>query len=90
MNYVTTTELRTRMTELIGALLAGESIDLIHRSKIIGEIKPQKYMSDSLTEKDIAEIIASAKKLQTPNFTDTQLENNYRKHIMKKYGKGLS
>ncbi|MBI5619875.1 hypothetical protein HY950_02850 [Candidatus Gottesmanbacteria bacterium] len=90
MPYVTTTELRTKMPEIIGALLAGESIDLIHRSRLIGEIKPQKYQNKPLTREDIAEIKAAAKKLNLPKLTDKQLLSNYRKHIMEKYGKGIS
>lgn len=90
MNLITTTELRTQIPEVIMALLAGESINLIHRSRLIGEIKPQKYQNKPLTEKDIVDIIATAKKLNFPKLTDKQLKNNYRKHMMKKYGKGLS
>lgn len=86
MNLITTTELRTQIPEVIMALLAGESIDLIHRSRLIGEIKPQKYQNKPLSDKDIIEIIARVKKLNLPMLTDKQLENNYRKHMMKKYG----
>lgn len=78
------------MPEVIVALLAGESIDLIHRSRLIGEIKPQKYQNKPLTSKDVAEIKAIAKKLNLPKLTDKQLERNYRKHMMEKYGKGIS
>lgn len=87
---ITTTELRTKMPDVIMALLAGESINIIHRSKIIGEIKPQKYQNKPLTHEDIAKIKAAAKRLNLPKLTDKQLEQNYRKHMMKKYGKGLS
>lgn len=90
MAYITTTELRTKMPEVIMALLAGESIDLIHRSRLIGEIKPQKYQAKPLTEKDIKEIIAAAKRLNLPKLTDKQIETRYRRHLKEKYGKGLS
>lgn len=90
MAYISTTQLRTSMPEVIIALLAGESIDLIHRSKLIGEIKPKKYAGKILTTAGIERIIAAAKKINLPKLTDKQLENNYRTHMMKKYGKGLS
>ncbi len=56
---------------------------------IFSRFKPQKYQNKPLTEKDVAEIIATAKRLNLPKLTDKQIEANYRKHIMKKYGKGL-
>ena len=51
MNLITTTELRTRTSELIKALLAGESVDLIHRSQILGEIKPKNISQNHLRRK---------------------------------------
>lgn len=87
---ITTTELRTKMPDVIMALLAGESVNIIHRSKIIGEIKPQKYQNKPLTQKDIEEIKAAAKRMNLPKLTDKQLARNYRKHMMQKYGKGIS
>lgn len=71
-------------------LLTGESIDLIHRSKLIGEIKPKKYTGKVLTAEGIQRIMELAKKMKLPKLTDKQMERNYRKHIIEKYGKGLS
>lgn len=90
MNVITSTEIRTKMPQVIATLRSGESIDLIHRSKIIGLIKPQKYQGKPLTEKDIKELIGAAKKLKLPKLTDKQIEARYRKHLREKYGKGLS
>ena len=90
MNLITSTELRTRMPEVIATLLAGGKIDLIHRSRLVGQIKPQKYQAKPLTAKDIREIIARSKKLTLPKLTDKQIEARYRKHLKEKYGKGLS
>ncbi len=90
MNMITSTEIRTKMPRVIASLRAGESIELIHRSRIIGQIKLQKYQAKPLTEKDVKEIIAAAKKLKLPKLTDKQIEARYRKHLREKYGKGLS
>jgi len=42
MNYITTTELRTKSSNLVESLLKGEEINLIHRSKVIGAIVPKE------------------------------------------------
>lgn len=87
MNLVTTTELRTQIPEVIATLLAGRSVELIHRSKVIGEIKPKMRIPEPF---DPDRFIAAVSKLNLPKLTNKQLENNYRKHMMNKYGKGLS
>lgn len=90
MNLITTTELRTKVPLILNLLSRGESLDLIHRSKLVGEIKPKKYAGKVLTTAGIERIIALAKKMHLPKLTEKQMERNYRAHIMKKYGKGLS
>lgn len=40
MNYITSTELRTKTSEVMRTLQNGGSIRLIHKSKVIGEITP--------------------------------------------------
>lgn len=87
MNLITTTELRTQIPEVIATLLAGRSVELIHRSKVIGEIKPKMRIPKPF---DPDRFIAAVSKLNLPKLTDKQLENNYRKHMMNKYGKGIS
>ena len=42
MQLITITELRTKSKELVSALRSGGSADLIHRSRIIAELKPRK------------------------------------------------
>ena len=45
MNYISTTGLRTQSSELVDALLAGRTVDLFHRSKLMGEwyqLKPRQ------------------------------------------------
>lgn len=89
MNYITTTDLRTKSSELVDNLKKGLSISLIHRSKVIGEIRPKKE-SKPLTRKDIEELKKLAKELKLPKLSYRLREIKYRKHLMEKYGKGLS
>jgi hypothetical protein len=89
MQVITTTQLRTKSKQLIKTLEEGYSVDLIHRSKVVGEIKP-KDEPKVLTLKDIKQIEKIADELNLPKTTYAQREKNYRKHIMDKYGKGLS
>jgi len=87
MQVITTTQLRTKSKELVKALQEGYSVDLIHRSRIIGEIKPKIYDPKPFDPDRVAEI---AKKLNLPGLSYKEQERRYRAHLMKKYGKGLS
>lgn len=89
MNYITTTQLRTKSSQLVNALKNGASIALVHRSKIIGEIIPKKE-TKPLSRKDIEELKRLAKELNLPKTSYKQRERLYRKHLVEKYGKGLS
>jgi len=40
MNYISTTDLRTKSAKLRDSLKKGESIFLLHRSKVIGVFEP--------------------------------------------------
>ncbi len=90
MNLITTTELRTKTTNLLESLLSGEEVDLVHRSKIVATIKPKKDEPKSLSKQDIKAIISMAKKINLPKLSDKEIERRYRKHLLEKYGKGLS
>jgi len=87
MNLITSTELRTKVPLLLDLLSRGETVDLVHRSKVIGEIKPKMRIPKPF---DPDRFIAAVSKLNLPKLSNKQLENNYRKHMMNKYGKGLS
>jgi len=89
MNYITTTDLRTKSKQLVKTLQEGGTVNLLHRSKIIGEIRP-KQETRALTKADINELKELAKKLNLPKITYRERGKNYRKHLMVKYGKGLS
>lgn len=90
MDMISSTDVRTKMPEVIATLLAGGSIDLVHRSKMIGEIKPKKYQRKIFTKESLERLKTLTKKLNFPKLTDKQIEARYRKHLMEKYGAGLS
>ncbi len=87
MQYITTTELRTKSKKLIELLQEGHSVELIHRSKVVGEIRPKIYDPKPFNPD---EFIKLAKKLNLPKLSYKERERRYRAHLMKKYGKGLS
>lgn len=89
MEYITTTNLRTQSTALVDTLKKGGVVSLIHRSKIVGVIKPKKEPK-VLTKSDIAKLIELAEKLNLSKFSYKQREGRYRKHLVSKYGKDLS
>lgn len=87
MNYLTTTQLRTKSSALIDMLLAGESVELIHRSKIIGEIMPKKPEGKIFNAKRMLKL---AEKMNLPKLSYEERERRYRRHLEKKYGKSIS
>jgi len=89
MEYITTTNLRTRSSELVATLKNGGVVSLIHRSKVVGVIKPKKELK-VMTEKDINQLKKIAQQLNLPKTSYPEREKIYKKHILDKYGKGFS
>lgn len=89
MQVITTTELRTKSKELVKTLQEGRSVDLIHRSKIVGEVKP-KAEEKPLTAEDVKQLQKLVEEMNLPKLSYKQRDRIYRKHLMEKYGKGLS
>ena len=85
MNYITSTDLRTKTSQVIKDLKLGSSLSLIHRSRVIGIIKPlyepKPFDADAFKH--------AIKGLNLPKTTYAQREKIYREHLMKKYGKSL-
>lgn len=90
MQTITTTQLRTKSKELVNVLKEGQSVQLIHRSKVVGEIKPKIDNPKPLTESDIDKLIKIAQKLNLPKLSYAQREKIYRAEMLKKHGKNLS
>lgn len=87
MQYITTTQLRTQSKKLVKTLQEGRSVDLVHRSKVVGEIKPKIYDPKPFNAKRFLKIV---EKLNLPKLTPRQIEARYRKAMMKKHGQSLS
>lgn len=89
MQVITTTELRTKSKELVAALQEGYSVDLIHRSRLVGKIQPS-YDPKPLTGEGIEKLKKLANELNLPKLSYKERERRYRKHLMEKYGQNLS
>ncbi len=89
MQLISTTELRTKSKELVNTLLSGKSVSLIHRSKVIAEVKPKKKKLKVFSAKDFEEIKKLSKKLNLPKLSDKEIDRRYREAMMKKHGQGL-
>ena len=89
MDYITTTNLRTQSSELIDTLKKGGVVSLIHRSKVVGVIKPKKTPK-ALTKKDIDQLKKLADDLSLPKISYEERKKIYTKHLVDRYGKGLS
>lgn len=89
MEYITTTQLRTKSSQLVDALKKGDKVSLLHRSQIIGVIKPaQLAESPPINVEEFRKFLKGIKpKKLIPR---SQREKVYRAHLEKKYGKNLS
>lgn len=87
MQVITTTQLRTMSKALVKALQEGHSIDLIHRSKVVGEIRPKIYDPKPF---DPDKFLKAVERLNLPKLTPKQIDARYRAAMMKKHGKGIS
>lgn len=90
MNFITTTGLRTKSSDLVESLKNGKSVSLIHRSKVVGVISPTREEPRSLTKADINKMNELATRLNLPKISYKNREKSYRKHLLDKYGKGIS
>lgn len=89
MNYITTTELRTKSSALVQKLLSGEEVTLIHRSKIIGEIVPKEV--ELKKPIDPQKFASALKKLEPKKKVSyKQLMKNYEHYMMYRHGPNLS
>lgn len=89
MDTITTTNLRTQSKQLIDTLKKGGSVSLIHRSNVVGTIKPSTK-TKIFTKESIHKLKRLAEELNVPDLSYTEREKRYRKHLMKKYGKNIS
>ena len=87
MNYITTTDLRTKSSDLISSLKKGQSISLIHRSSIVGKIIPSRQGEAKIINgKHLADTI---QQLNLPKLSLQEIDKRYESAMIKKYGKDL-
>lgn len=87
MQYITVTELRTKTPQLVKALKSGHTVKLIHRSQVVGDIRPSPKVFKPL---DVTALKSAIKALNLPHLTPEQRAENYRRHFEEKYVKCLS
>ena len=87
MNYITTTKLRTQSSQLVNSLKKGDSVSLIHRSKVVGVIQPAQEMTKSFDVEKFDRLITD---INLPKTTITQRKTRYQSHLFKKYGQNIS
>lgn len=87
MNHITTTDLRTKSSELITQLESGKSVSLIHRSKIVGKIIPTSDVSiKTINAKQLQDKI---NRLDLPRLSLKEIDRRYRIAMVQKHGKGI-
>ena len=88
MNYISTTDLRTRSSKLVDSLKQGKKISLVHRSRIIGEISPVTSDTKVFDVKRFRESLKTSNSEESLSYQ--KRDDVYRKHLQGKYGKNLS
>lgn len=88
-HFVTTTQLREQSSKIIAKLISGENITLIHRSKMVGVIKP--LISNTRGIDDIKgfkrTLLALKSEIVIPLEKRRKIYSDY---LKKRYGKNLS
>ena len=89
MNNITTTELRTKVPQVVENLLKGYNFTLIHRSKVVGAIIPKRpEQNKPINPKKFA---ATLKKLEpTKKMSYKKLMKRYEHYMMYRHGPNLS
>ena len=88
MNYITTTNLRTQSSQLVGSLKKGDVISLIHRSRVVGIIQPMREEKEKPFDNEKFDRLVNS--LHLPKTTVAQRQQRYQSHLQKKYGQGIS
>lgn len=88
MNYITTTDLRTKTSTLVELLLAGKNVNLVHRSKILGIINPKQ--ESTIKTFRLHDLRNDLKGLDLEILSYKEREKRYREHLENKYVKGVS
>jgi antitoxin (DNA-binding transcriptional repressor) of toxin-antitoxin stability system len=82
MQYIAASQLRTQTPDLIAALKEGKSVDLIHRSQVVGTIVPPKQ-EPKKKKLSMKEFIQQLGKVKLDD--DRDIKEIYRERLMEKY-----
>lgn len=85
--YISTTELREQSSKVISRLKAGEDVTLIHRSRIVGVIKPIIVQPRPFHLLKFKKSLAELK--QKRIIPRSQRDRVYREHLLEKHGKNI-
>ncbi|OGH19099.1 MAG: hypothetical protein A2868_00255 [Candidatus Levybacteria bacterium RIFCSPHIGHO2_01_FULL_40_15b] len=87
MQTITTTQLRTKSKDLVNTLNEGRSVDLIHRSRVVGVVMPNN--ETRIKTINAKKLEGKIDRLGFPSLTLKEIDRRYRIAMMKKHGKGL-
>lgn len=87
MDYITTTNLRTQSSKLVDDLKKGRSVSLVHRSKIVGVIKPAFLTAGQINLGNLRKFLARVKPEKL--IPQQQRESVYRQNLLEKHGKDI-
>lgn len=88
MNYISTTELRTKAQQLRDSLSRGESVYLFHRSKVIGVVEPYEDNKVVATSTQLKRFSVKYRPKKLVSREDRK--KVLLKHLEEKYGKRVS
>lgn len=88
MEYISTTDLRTKSSKLRDSLLHGDSTYLVHRSKVIGIIIPSRKTENTLKSsgKDFVKFLQKVTPGKRLSFEERNKRLN--EYFMEEYGTG--
>jgi len=90
MEYISTTDLRTKSSQIIKTLKKGYSIKLIYRSQVVGNITPQKSFSNEKPAIQLHDIYDDLVKIIPSATKRADWKKLYHKELQHKYGKNFS
>lgn len=87
--YISTTELREQSSKVVSKLRRGEDMMLIHRSKIIGVIKPLLSQTESIDDlSEFKKVLSVLKPIKVIPYHNRR--EKYRKYLQRRYGQDIS
>ena len=87
--YISTTELREQSSKVVAKLRLGEDMVLVHRSRIIGVIKPISSKTKSIDNlSEFKKVVSNYKPSHIIPYR--KRKEIYRNYLKKRYGKDIS